>query len=166
MAARKKKIRKIVKKKAKSSSSKSSRLQWGFPARELHILRIELFTLLIFGLFIFWYMFFQFEQQFFGGALSAILFVSLYFIISSIVKRIHFVEEKYHLNSSHLQITRFKNGEKVAIEKIPLASIILHKFDHFFLGAYVVTNQKRHGLFFNSEQESRTVHEHLKKHCR
>ena len=137
MVARKKTQRKAAKKKAKVSSSAKTSLKWEFPARELHIIRIEVFALIIFSVFIFWYMYHQFYQQFFGGALSVILFVSLYFVISSLIKRIHFIEEKYHLTDSHLQISRHRNGKLVTLEKIPLASILLHKFDHFFLGAYL-----------------------------
>ncbi len=163
MVARKETKRKTAKKKTSSSSSAASGLKWEFPARELHILRIEMFALLAFSVFIFWYMYHQFEQQFFGGALSVILFISLYFVISSIIRRIHFVEEKYNLTNTHLEITRHRNGKKVASEKFSLSNIVLHKFDHFFLGAYVLTNQKKHVLFFNNEKESRAVHEHLNR---
>lgn len=162
MVARKKTKQKVASKKTRSPLA-ASILKWDFPARELHILRIEIFALLVFSVFIFWYMFHQFEQQFFGGALSAILFVSLYFVISSIVKRIHSVEEKYHLTNTHLTITRLKNGKKVATEKVALSEIILHKFDHFFLGAYIVTVARKHVLFFNNDKESRAVHAHLKR---
>tara|TARA_Y100000310_G_scaffold245229_1_gene250181 strand:+ start:2709 stop:3218 length:510 start_codon:yes stop_codon:yes gene_type:complete len=163
MAARKNTKRKVVKKKTKASSSAKAGLKWEFPTRELHILRIEMFALLVFAVFIFWYMYHQFEQQFFGGALSAILFVSLYFVISSIVKRIHSVEEKYNLSNKELRITRFKNGKKIATETVALADIVLHKFDHFFLGAYILTKARKHVLFFNNEKESRKVHGHLQR---
>lgn len=147
----------------KSKASAGTVLKWDFPARELHILRIEMFALLAFAVFIFWFMYYQFEQHFFGGALSVILFVSLYFVISSIVKRIHYVEEKYHLTKTHLTIVRLKNGKKIKTEKVNLSEIILHKFDHFFLGAYLLTDTKKHCLFFNNSEESRKVHAHLEK---
>ena len=52
MAARKKTVRKsVIKKKVKSSAA--TVLKWEFPARELHILRIEMFALLVFAQLVF-----------------------------------------------------------------------------------------------------------------
>jgi len=163
MAARKKVTRKRKASTQKSAISGKSVLRWEFPASELHILRIEMFALIAFGIFVFWYMYNQFERQLFGGIMSVILFVSLYFVISAIVKRIHNVEEKYHLTNTHLEITRHVNGKKVAVEKVSLSNVALHAFDHFFLGAYVVSKGKRHAMFFNNEAESRAVHRHIKR---
>ena len=138
------------------------KVEWTFPAKGRMFMKLEIWTVAIIALLVFFFATSQF-QQFFYAILFTLLFPGLYLLIAYLIQRIRLVEETYHLNPNYLQITRstrFKEKKTV----VPLKSIKKHKLDHFLLGGYLLTNERKHLLFFNTKQELLKFEEILKKY--
>ncbi|MBU0460569.1 MAG: hypothetical protein KKH52_04675 [Nanoarchaeota archaeon] len=140
-------------------------LSWIFPQKEFSLLRLEKTFIALLAVVIF-LISFQQAGSWFYAILATILFLGVYVLISAIVQKFRAVEEKYFLNSTHLQITR-KTKSRVKKEKVALKDIKLHKLDQLFLGGYVLTHKgKRHQLFFSNKQEVEKFDQFVKKHLK
>jgi len=139
-----------------------NKIEWTFPAKEITFMKLEIWTVTIIALLIFVFATSQFRQVFYA-ILFTVLFLGLYILIAYLIQRVRAVEETYHLNPNYLQIIRStRNKEKKTV--VPLKSIKAHKLDRFFLGGYLLTDEKKHLLFFNTKQELLHFEEKLKKY--
>ncbi len=138
------------------------KVEWTFPAKEITFMKLEIWTVTIIALLVFVFATSQFHQIFYA-ILFTVLFLGLYVLIAYLIQRIRTVEEVYHLNPNYLQITRSSRYKEKKVV-VPLKSIKAHKLDHFFLGGYLLTDEKKHLLFFNTKQELLNFEEKLKKY--
>lgn len=126
-------------------------------------MRIEAVAVAIVAVFIF---FVAIAQTDLLIALSAtIAFLILYTVISFIIVNIRNPQEEYHVKNEHLHITRTTRFSQKK-EKIPLKSIKKHKFDKLFLGGYILSEEKRHSLFFNALSELKKFEKEVKKYAK
>ncbi len=132
----------------------SVKYHWQFPLKQFFFLRIELVFLAVIGVLLFLISFFGSGNNFLAALLYTLVFFALYLIVSYIVQRLRFVEEHYHLSSSHLHIVKKRNNKVIKEVQVPLRTVKKHKLDRHFLGGYLVTHKgKRHVLFFNTKKE-------------
>lgn len=129
----------------------AKKVEWKFPDRKIIFMKLETFTIAVLGLLVFLFSFLQLDNFFFA-VVYTLVFFGLYAIIAYLIQLIRTVEEHYQLLPPHLHITR-KTRFRTKKEKIHLKKIKLHKLDRFFLGGYLVTERKRHALFFNTKKE-------------
>ena len=137
-------------------------LDWVFPQKKVQFLRIEIVTIIIIALGILLLTYLQFSDLFFALLFTAI-FVGVYAVLSYVTQLIRLVEEKYHLTTTHFEVTR-KTRFKTKTEKVPLKDIQRHKLDHVFLGGYVVSKKKKYLVYFNTKKELKDFESFLKKH--
>lgn len=137
------------------------KVEWTFPDKVFSFMRIEVWTIALFGLLLLLFLLLQLRQVFYA-ILFTVLFVVLYAILGYIIQRLRLVEEVYHLNPNYLQITR-STRHKTKKVVIPTKSISHHKLDRFFLGGYLIAKDKKHLLFFNTKEELQRFEEALKR---
>ncbi|MBU1111547.1 MAG: hypothetical protein ABIG93_04085 [archaeon] len=152
MAKKKKITKKLVKKVASNTNAPKVNHSWTFPEKEFYLLRLESLTLVIITLAVFIFMLFQFEKRVFPSLIVTVVFLAVYFLISFVLKKLRNVQESYQVAKDHLQITKQVNKKSNKI-KVPLKDVKSHKFDRTFLGAYLVTDKKRHPIYFNTLEE-------------
>ena len=137
--------KKIVRKKGKEFS-------WIFPANKFFSFRGELFTIILLAVFVFLIAFYNLEEGLLYGIYFTVFFLLAYSLISRSVHFIRQVEEKYHINPTHIKIIRKTRWSKIE-EKLLLKSIVFHKIDKLFHGGYILTKKGKHLLFFNTKKE-------------
>ncbi len=137
-------------------------LEWVFPQKKVQFLRIEIVTIIVIALGILFLTYLQFSDFFFG-LLFTVIFVGVYVVLSYVTQLIRLVEERYHLTTTHFEVTR-KTRFKTKTERVPLKDIRRHKLDHVFLGGYVVSKKKKHLVYFNTKKELKDFERFLKKH--
>ncbi len=137
-------------------------LEWVFPQKKVQFLRIEIVSIAIIALIILVLTYLQFSNSSFA-LIFTLIFVGVYIVLSYITQLIRLVEEKYHLTTTHFEVTR-KTRFKTKTEKVPLKDIKRHKLDHVFLGGYVVSKKKKHLVYFNTKKELKNFEGFMKKH--
>ncbi len=137
-------------------------LEWVFPQKRVQFLRIEIVTVMVIALGVLILTYLQFSDFFFG-LLFTVIFVGVYIVLSYVTQLIRLVEEKYHLTTTHFEVTR-KTRFKTKTERVPLKDIQRHKLDHVFLGGYVVSKKKKHLVYFNTKKELKDFEGFMKKH--
>ena len=137
-------------------------VHWKFPKKKFTILKIEKVALFFMSLFIFFIILAQLKNVFYA-LLFSIVYVGVYFLVSYFIQLVRLVEEEYHFTPTQLEITR-KTRFRVKTERVPLKKVSHHKLDHFFLGGYIVSEQGKHLLFFNTKKELQDLESFLKKH--
>ncbi len=137
-------------------------LEWVFPQKKVQFLRIEIVTIIVIALGVLMLTYLQFSDFFFG-LLFTVIFVGVYVVLSYVTQLIRLVEEKYHLTTTHFEVTR-KTRFKTKTERVPLKDIRRHKLDHVFLGGYVLSKKKKHLVYFNTKKELKNFDSFLKKH--
>ena len=133
-------------------SKKVQKKSWKFPTKPHYFMRLEAFTIGVLALMVFFLMLFNLDNAILPSVLSVVLFLGLYLLITYVIRKVRTVEEMYNLVTSHLEIVR-KVNKDVKKLKVLKKEIVGHKLDRFFLGGYVVTEGKRHSLFFNNLEE-------------
>jgi hypothetical protein len=169
--AKKKITKKATRRVAKKASStrnkgvvgKAREIAWKFPKNDLIFLKVETFTLAIFSVIIFILAFV--ERTIITALIATVAFIALYTIIAHLINKIRKAQDHYKVSKTHLHIKRVSRN-KTKVKKIALKNIKKHKFDRFFLGGYVVTENERHPLFFNNLKELIAFEKHLKKHMK
>jgi hypothetical protein len=139
-------------------------IEWFFPGTKIYFMKIEIFTLTILSLLVFFFTFAHI-QDWVLSLTFAVFFIAIYFAISYLSQFYGKMEEKYNLTSKHLQITR-KTMFKTKQEKVLLKKISFFKLDKFFLGGYAISNQGRHPIAFNTRKELDKFAKHLKKYVK
>ena len=136
------------------------KMSWRFPLKSFIFLKIETFFVAILAIVVF---LLSFQRGWFYAVMTTIMFLGVYVVVSFIVQKIRKVEESYHLTDTHLQVTR-KTRNTLRKDKVPLKEVKSHKLSKSFLGGYLLTQKKKHLLFFNSRQELDKFDSHLQKH--
>ena len=129
----------------------TKKLEWNFPKRNVLYMKLEIIVILILTILVFVYTFLQ-VSGFLWAIVFAILFFGMYLLIGYIIQKVRKVEEHYHFNPQHFEIThrtRFKEKK----EKVLLKDIKRHKLDRFLLGGYMISKKGKHLLFFNTKKE-------------
>ena len=141
-----------------------NKVEWTFPAPGKLWLRIEALCVAVFSVLIFLYVYGN-TQKILSGISFTLIFVGIYIIIAYIISHIRQAEQRFTVTPTHLEIrqkTRFKEKN----DKIPLKQISKHKLDQRFLGGYLITDVKKHLLFFNNKEEIKRYEQHLQKHAK
>ena len=140
-------------------------LAWNFPGDGTTYLRIEIVSIAIIAAVVFFISFFHIGQSYFVPTIVTVAFIILYTIISYLIRRLRQVEENYKISATHFQVTR-KTKKGVKKEKVSLKKIQSHNLDRFFLGGYMISEEGKHLLFFNSIKELEDFDKHIKKHIK
>lgn len=140
------------------------KLSWTFPKNNFSMLRLEIIFLVIIAIIVFIFSYYDFDRRWYIALVFSLIFVAIYFLVSSIVQRIRLIQKTYTLTSTHIEIHhQHRFGDKK--QKIPLSEVKHHKLDKIFLGGYMVTHKgKRHSLFFNTKKEIERFEAFLRKH--
>ena len=140
--------------------------KWKFSLNDIVFMRFELIFIVVLSLLVYLLMRAQFAGRGTVAFLMALIFITLYALLSHIIRALRQVEETYTMSSSHINITR-KAGKKVRKHKIPLKDIGGKRIARFFLDGYFVTKQgKRYALYFNHTGEIDSFEKHLRKHLK
>lgn len=142
----------------------SGHLEWIFPEKKIHFLRIERLTVGIITVIILALTYLQFGSFSFA-VIFTLIFLGVYIILSYLMQLVRMVQEHYHFTPTHFEITR-KSRFRVRKEKVPLKEIKHHKLDRIFLGGYLLSKKKKHLLYFNTRQELKQFEDFLKKHLK
>ncbi len=121
---------------------------------------LEEYIVLLLSLLIFFLMLLYFQREVFPALLVVLSFLALYLIVRAFVEKIFIFEEAYHIKGSHLHIHKNLNG-KVKKEKVYLKDVKKSSFDHHLLGAYIVSENQKHVLHFNSKKEIKMFKKNL-----
>ena len=143
--------------------SRAKEIAWKFPQEDFLFLKIETFAIGIFALIIFVLSFI--DRSFITALIITIAFLAIYTIVAHIINKIRKAQDHYKVSSTHLHIKRVTRN-KTKVKKVSLKKIQKHKFDRFFLGGYIVTENEKHPLFFNNLKELVAFEKHLKKHMK
>lgn len=139
-------------------------LEWSFPNKKVQFLRIELVTVVLIGLLVLGLTYLQFSSLLFAFMFT-VIFLGIYVVLSYISQLVRLVEDHYHVTASHFEVTR-KTRFKTRREKVPLKDIKRHKLDHVFLGGYLLSNKRKHLVYFNTKKELKEFEKFLKKHTK
>ncbi len=150
-------------KKSSTKKSNSKKQYWIFPNENILFLRIELAFLSLLSILIFFVVLFQLDNRVFPTILITLMFIIMYAFVQHIMKHVRRIEEKYQIDGDYLHILRKVNDKIKSKQKIHRNDVNHHKFDKRFLGAYLVTDSKRHPLYFNSLEELKKVETWLGK---
>ena len=142
----------------------TTKISWTFPDKRFVFLRIEGLSIALIGILIFLFSWIN-MGSFIQALIFTAVFLGLYLVLSYLTQLIRIVEEKYHLSPTHFEVTR-RTRFKIKTEKVPLKKIKHHKLDVFFRGGYLLSNQGKHLLFFNSKKEVDKFKKHIKKHVK
>jgi len=141
----------------------STNFGWIFPEKKLLFMRIEAVAVAVVAVFIF---FVAIAQTDLLVALSSTLaFLILYTVISFVIMNIRKPQEEFQVKGEHLHITRRTRFSQQKV-KIPLKQIQKHKFDKLFLGGYILSEKKRHSLFFNTISELKKFEKEVKRYTK
>ena len=137
-------------------------MKWKYPDNSVMFLKMELATIIVVSLLIFFLSVLA-QEGFVFAFLFALLFALIYAVIAYIMKSIWQEEHHFELTSTHLHTT-VKNRFSTKKTKVPLKKIHHHRIDGFFLDGYALSNIGKHLLFFNNKKEHKQFVKHLKKH--
>jgi hypothetical protein len=144
----------------------TEKLSWKFPGRDKFLHRIEGTFVSILALLIFIGSFTYYSYELLFPILITALFLVTYIFSAHLIKIIRNAQEHYLAHPSHLEIRR-KSRNKSSKVKVPWKKVHRHKLDHFFLGGYLLTkDKKRHPLFFNTKNELQKFEKFAKKHMK
>lgn len=146
------KQKRVQKKKKLAKKSSPTNLKWSFPKENVHLIRIETFVLTICSFFMFTFMFLQFDQRIFPATVLTLIFLGVFSCSLLLMKKLRNIKFSYQLKGNHLVILKTINGKKSKSE-VKLKKINFSKFDRIFLGGYLLTDDKRHSIYFNNLEE-------------
>jgi len=137
------------------------KLTWTFPAKCTQFLKIEVFTVAILAILVFFFSFIQFRDWFYT-VIFTVLFVGVYFALSFGIQKIRRFEEKYTVTSTHFEVVRITKN-KTKKEKVPWKKVYRHKLNKVFHGGYMISEKGKHLLFFNTKKELEKFEKFVKK---
>ncbi|MBT4935943.1 hypothetical protein HOL21_02060 [Candidatus Woesearchaeota archaeon] len=142
----------------------AKKVEWKFPNRNVPLMKIETVTISVIAICIFFISVVQ-TDNILSGILLSVSFIALYILLTYIIQKVRVMEEKYHINPTHLHVTR-KTRFKTMKEKVPLKDVKFHKLDRFFLGGYVISKKAKHLVFFNTRKELEDFDKFLQKNMK
>ncbi len=131
----------------------AARLTWKFPLQQDFMHRIEALFVTILALLIFIGSLTYYSYQLLLPLIYTALFLVVYVFAAHLVRIIRRAEEHYFAHPTHLEIRRKSRTTRSSV-KVPWKTVAHHKLDHFFLGGYLLTkDKKKHALFFSTRKE-------------
>ena len=153
-----------MKNKAKVSNISASKTlhYWSFPGEGLFLMKLESIILTFLSLLVFVIVMVETDYSLFSAAAMTLFFILIYLGISTIIRNMRKIEEHYHVKHDKLEIIRFV-GNNVERVQILLKEVKKYKLDKFLLGAYLLTKDKRHSVFFNKLEDLEKLEKWLLK---